>query len=337
MCLTISLFVHMEYLRGHYTSALIHLRSGWNLFRRSDSLEMDGYLLTCFTRLLVQAKLAGQLVHIRVPMELIHTPSYETFRSPEHARRELENIILRASNHETREPLESALAQWRKVHERTPSSTVDMASFAYRLLKLYYHIAMVIVGTYGKSEMAVDAFNPTFLEIVRQSVNTYNMLQPGGLYGHLERSSLKSISDIGWIAPLYITAIRCRIPRLRHQCIRLLEIVQHKEGIFDSHLATTVAREICNVEGQNDLDTFDVLEVPSTEVLTKATLPLSSRVSDLRVELPADSQGLLTLSYNHENRALCRQYNLSTGIWSYVSNLCPVNSSLTSHNFSAAL
>lgn len=336
MSLTISLFVNMEYLRGHYGSALIHLESGWKLFRRSISLKMDGFLLTSFTRLLVQAKLAGQLMHLRVPTELLQAPSYDAFRSPDHARRELEHIILRTYNREDRKPLESALVHWHEVHKRMPLSTLDMSSFAYRLLKLYYYVATIIVGTYSEDEMAFDSFNRTFLEIVHHSIDIYTMLQPGGTFHHPNPSSLKSVSDIGWIAPLYITATKCRIPRLRHQSIQLLETVPHKEGIFDSRLATIIAREICNIEGQTEWESFDTLEAPSTEVLSDTALPLWSRISNHRVDLPADANGTLILRYRHHCHELCRQYNLESKTWTYESNLSPVDSSLIRHNFSAA-
>lgn len=275
-------------------------------------------------------------MHVNVPFDLIHTPSYDTFRSPEHARRELENVMLRAFNGEYPEPLEIALAHWRKVYKNTALSSADMTTFAYTLLELYYHVAVIIVGTYGKTAMAVDSFDLTYLDIVRCSISIYKALQPGGLFHGLERSNLKSTSDIGWIAPLYITAISCRNPRLRHQSIRLLDTVPHKEGIFDSGLATTIAREICNIEGQDCWEAFDVFEIPSTEVLAMPRLPSLSRISNPEIGLPTDPNGILNLSYNRNGRALCRQCDINTGIWSYKLNFCPVKSSLRSHNFSAA-
>jgi hypothetical protein len=63
----------------------------------------------------------------------------------------------------------------------------------------------------------------------------------------------RCIVDIGWIPPLYYTAIRCRIHRVRLHAIRLLESTSHREGICDARISAAVARTVMQLE-TNDVD-----------------------------------------------------------------------------------
>jgi hypothetical protein len=48
--------------------------------------------------------------------------------------------------------------------------------------------------------------------------------------GHIIDISRSTI-DLGLIAPLYYTAVKCRVHRITLQAIRLLETIFYKEGI----------------------------------------------------------------------------------------------------------
>lgn len=56
--------------------------------------------------------------------------------------------------------------------------------------------------------------------------------------------------DMGWIPPLYYTALKCRIPRVRAHAIRLLRSVPHKEGVWDSTLAADVSERVKQLKEQ---------------------------------------------------------------------------------------
>ncbi|EXJ82479.1 hypothetical protein A1O3_06292 [Capronia epimyces CBS 606.96] len=57
-----------------------------------------------------------------------------------------------------------------------------------------------------------------------------------------------AIADIGWIPLLYHTAIHSPEPRIRCEAIRMLLLVPHREGIWDSLLAGAAAKKILDLE-----------------------------------------------------------------------------------------
>jgi hypothetical protein len=101
-----------------------------------------------------------------------------------------------------------------------------------------------------------------------------------------------SLVDIGWIAPLYYTALKCRIHRVRLQAIRLLEEASHQEGIWDSKIAAGVARCVVEIEERgsydhvNKVDDFLLSTSPEVSELSMPTLPESFRIREIQVIMP---------------------------------------------------
>ncbi|KAL0263673.1 hypothetical protein SLS55_002654 [Diplodia seriata] len=50
------------------------------------------------------------------------------------------------------------------------------------------------------------------------------------------------------VSPLYLTALKCRHPRLRRRAVALLERLRRREGVIDSRRAARVARAIIKIE-----------------------------------------------------------------------------------------
>ena len=377
--MTCALFVYMEFLRGHYTRGIAHLDQGLSLLQSTggdvksqdpSSAHIDGWIVTVFTRLLVQVKLLGQDLRSRSPcLPSSLQPTIDTFRSIHHARRTLEHIMLGTFNlKEQAHHLTTAttakfgtvlrscqtkiltkLDLWNTIHEATvsklpPQSTVvDLLPqsvaqdiFAHRLLHLYYLVAKLLADSCleSSSELIFDRHNSDFLGIISHCIGTYQILYPNGkrdlrVRHDPEPSSPNSISDIGWIAPLYFTAIKCRNHRLRYQAVKLLQSTPHKEGIWNATLAVRVARQVMEIEEGNFYDDyvvkdeeFDKLAVPTEEDLAAApSLPEEFRLDQIDIVLPDDRAGKLILKCFRRRRnagvieCISKEYDLPSRQW----------------------
>ncbi len=113
----------------------------------------------------------------------------------------------------------------------------------------------------------------------------------------------RSIADVGWIPPLYYTALKCRVHRVRLQAIRLLESASHREGIWDSKIAAAVARKVMEIEedgfyrGMDTADDFSLSSLPGLQDLSLPSLPLSARLCEVKVVLPDGPVGSIRLLY----------------------------------------
>ena len=141
--------------------------------------------------------------------------------------------------------IQKDLQIWSETYEATMSTFHPLNSvlntFAYRFLRLYHHMAFIMAGTCLEilNDSSFDQQESVFLEIIRQSIEIHDLARPNGetfdrAHDDPEPSSPNSISDLGWIAPLYFTATNCRDHRLRTQAVRLLELHPHKEGIWNA-------------------------------------------------------------------------------------------------------
>ena len=210
--------------------------------------------------------------------------------------------------------------------------------FAYRLLLLYYRVATILAGTCISSspETSFDQHLPVFLRIISQCIELYNFSHPNGERhpkGHHdpEPTSPNSVSDMGWIAPLYFTAIKCRNHRIRHQAVELLQLTPHKEGIFSANLAITVARKVTEIEEATFYDHLkdhpsDKLAVPAGEDLNTLTLPAEFRLSNISVGLPDDRAGKLLLRCCRKQQSgrtkwISTAYDLPSGQWSDMADI----------------
>ncbi|CAG8108478.1 unnamed protein product [Penicillium salamii] len=117
----------------------------------------------------------------------------------------------------------------------------------------------------------------------------------------LENSSINDILQIpdcggngftvetGYIPPLYYTALKCRIPSVRRQAIRVLRAAPHREGVWNGPLLGDVLDEIIGIEeGIHDLGDPAIGFLPRPGDLVLPRVPGEMRISDVRVILPHD-------------------------------------------------
>lgn len=160
-----------------------------------------------------------------------------------------------------------------------------------------------------------------------------------------------SIADMGWIAPLYFTAMNGPTPKIRREAIRILHASPHREGIFDAILVAAVAERVLEIEEKGGKGWYhhhhhqaaccqakEVVAAAAEEdnvidldLKVKSPLPLDKwcSVRDIQVELPEGHDGILSLKYsicncnhnhNHdrinEHRVMRKSvYDLKTHQW----------------------
>jgi hypothetical protein len=111
----------------------------------------------------------------------------------------------------------------------------------------------------------------------------------------------RSIVDLGWIPPLFFTAIKCRVHRIRLHAIRLLESTSHREGIWDGKILARVGRKVMELEEKDfytDIDTsddFSLSSAPCAKDFEVPALPESYRIHEIEIAFPRDPVHVVTL------------------------------------------
>ncbi|KAK4864263.1 hypothetical protein LT330_010056 [Penicillium expansum] len=109
--------------------------------------------------------------------------------------------------------------------------------------------------------------------------------------------------EMGYIPPIYYTALKCRVPRIRRQAVRALRTAPHREGVWNGSILADVLEEIIRIE-EGDFYASDVCInssvghiLPGDEDLLVPKVPAEARVSDVRVLLPDEVKGHTCVSY----------------------------------------
>ncbi|KAK7955829.1 Protein of unknown function DUF3468 [Apiospora aurea] len=236
----------------------------------------------------------------------------------------------------------SGLHTWHNTYKASRSlmkSTLSpFTHYGYLLLlSMYYqsHImASVCLTDVTEAEAVYDAHTPSFLAIVQHSSELRHLIRYELHYNPLINYTSKisqSTADMGWIPPLYYTALKCRVRRVRLHALRFLGFKPHKEGIWDTELTAAVAREVIRLEeGEGDdarssiskmTDPAVVVEAPTEEeVMRMPTAPVVRRLHDFQLRLPDDVAGKIVITYRQGPRSSgapvrAREYDLTKRKW----------------------
>jgi hypothetical protein len=283
--------------------------------------SVDGWLAEQFARLILQATLFGQRQHTpRITKAERSLVQPVLFVSTSHARKCLDQIIGEASSLAERYDLERAdslsrlpspeilehqsavqysLAAWFKAYEASSSPsgiTRDIAAvMGFKILHSYYLVARIMLATCLRldGEMAYDYHTQDFRAILLNSWQLGEIVfndAPGTKFAH-DPSIPPIVADMGWITPLYFTAIKCRVREVRSEAIRFLSHGDCKEGIWDAALASQVGSQVMKIEEEG------LIEDSNSGAVVKAKAdseepqlpPESQRVFDVEVILPEGS------------------------------------------------
>lgn len=283
--------------------------------------SVDGWLAEQFARLNLQAKLFGQSNHTpRIAKIERNLFQPVMFVSTSHARKCLDQLISEASSLAERYESERAgslhrlpspeileyqsriqygLATWYTAYEASSSPsgiTRDIASvMGFKILHSYYLVARIMLATCLRldGEMAYDYHTQDFRAILLNSWQLGEIVfndAPGTKFAH-DPSIPPIVADMGWITPLYFTAIKCRVREVRLEAIRFLSHGDCKEGIWDAALASQVGTQVMQIEEDGSNGETNVAAVVKTRADSEEPQvpPEANRVFDVEVILPEGS------------------------------------------------
>jgi len=292
--------------------------------------SVDGWLAEQFARLHLQARLFGQK-HATPQVLVVERNQVQpvSFLSTSHARKCLDRLIGEATSLTERYHAERAgsmdslptpeileeqsriqysLTAWFRAYEASSSPSGikrDIESvMGFKILHSYYLVARITLATCLRldGEMAYDSHTQDFRAIMLNSWQLGEIVfhdAPGTKFAH-DPSVPPIVADMGWITPLYFTAIKCREREVRLEAIRFLSHGDCKEGIWDAALAAQVATQVMVIEEQGPgVDPESATSTPSKESRAEAAdesrlpPPEANRVFDVEVILPEGPTGVL--------------------------------------------
>lgn len=190
----------------------------------------------------------------------------------------------------------------------------DSKGLVYGLLLVYHTMAGIMANACLRQddESIFDSYTQGFVFILNQSVVMWQTNQSGLPHKPLPWPRIhmsRSIVDIGWIAPLYYTALKCRVHRVRLQAIRLIETTSYREGIWDSKISSCIARKVMEIEEGGFYKDFEASDEfllsssPGWQELSLPTLPQANRIHEVRVVLSDGPNDTISLLYRRTQRA----------------------------------
>ena len=324
------------------------------LKRNLDST--DEWIVETFARLHLQVELFTH-AH-QLPCRVLRIESPETsapvFHSINEAWREMGQMLNKISllTHQSRQQAECCLDSTRKsswLVEHQESIQRELTQWlekymaftsglqvhfsaqeekGYQLLYTYHTMATIMIYTCVQSndEMAFDFCTEKFVLLLQQMMNLSTKTLTTSPVQALPGDMPLSIVDVGWIPPLYYTALKCRESRIRHQALRLLDSTSHREGIWDSKTAACVARKVIGMEERDFyketglVDDSSLLSLPRTEDLSLPILPDFYRIHDVEVVLSGDPMNkiLLYCKLREEglgSRVVISEFDVHTQRW----------------------
>lgn len=233
--------------------------------------------------------------------------------------------------------IQSDLAAWLERYNafentRRKQWTV-MLLRVYQILCGYHALAKVMVATclHPDDELVYDSSTADFTLLLEHlaglkpedSVISHRGAAPG-----VFMDMSHSIMDVGWIPPLFYTAVKCRVHRLRLHAISLLELSAHREGLWDSVTAACVARKVMNIEEREFYAELAIVNDPFPTTssarpvdLMFPTIPRSYRLNELEIVLsgaPMDRIELYCkrrLAGGERQRTLLSEFDVNLQKW----------------------
>lgn len=330
-------FTCIELLKGDIETSQAHFRSGWRLLRQINVAprptwdSADEHLSEAFTRISIQPPAFDQgseYADMTLPGKRNRpsSPFPPIFSSMKEARRHLDwllhdihllsaeaNAIALTDNgqvpprlvHRQRHLQRSASSWLRALLTSTPHirarcpDNENAIRLGEPLLRLYHRMASIMVATSLRrtDETIFDAHTPDFAAVLETTMELW--AKAGDLLPSQVGGDIGFTADMGFIPPLYYTALKCRVPRLRRRAVRYLALAPHREGLWDATLAVAVARKVFELE-ERDLYSgvagigFADDEGPATSAPLD-NLPLvpgEARLNHVRLLLPPGVGGL---------------------------------------------
>ncbi|KAK1529818.1 OPT oligopeptide transporter [Colletotrichum paranaense] len=235
----------------------------------------------------------------------------------------------------TQQSLRNELELWIQAFEifkaRTWNFVIDRERLAYGPLPIYHTMAYIITNTSLNpgNELIFDLYTSHFASVVAsarqliEATSSATMLTPAAEsspenYTH----QAEHASDTGLVPPLFFTAVKCRVPRIRRQALELLLASQRQEGIWDAILSARIAKEVMVLE-ERGLYEGDVDEKRASPDFVIPVLPGPPRIHKLWIEVPEEPRGDILLSIQRifpegKRETLGRRFHAEHDYWTSV-------------------
>lgn len=279
-----ALLVCFDSFRGNYAAASVHLKAGLNIMssRRGPlatkngmetSTPLDSQVIQLFTRIGVQISIfieshfpdnTNELCEKIYIMNSDQGPcKFTNIDEAQHCLCIITNTYMLIFNKfangfptelvddDSPMKLLQNLSTWSAcfnamLQRLDPSKLSSKAVRASALLKLQ-HLALTVMATAALSSdntaESVSSFESEYSTIISLSTSLVAA-------GSTSKSAMIS-SDLGIIAPLYVTLSRCTILQLRLEALKLLEAAPRREGMWDAEVAAKIASSVLAIEERN--------------------------------------------------------------------------------------
>lgn len=165
-----------------------------------------------------------------------------------------------------------SLNRWHSAMQDFIPSLTDAKDLRLAKLLMMSHLCcrmMVSNALADGREVHHDRFLPEFDQILALGDELLRLTICQSSIVH-KRFSL----DIGIIAPMYYTALKCRDPGLRRKAIDLLESSYSQEGAWDSHTMAIIAERVVGVEERGLDNPQTAADIPEQNRLWRAWFDL---------------------------------------------------------------
>lgn len=229
----------------------------------------------------------------------------------------------------SRKTIKTELVQWlsayglSKQYLKYPMNQ-EYEEVAFLLLTKYHTMANIMADTClsPDDESIFDSHTEQFRFLVNQSTVNWESRASGPqhLASGQQMDMSRSVIDIGWIPPLYFTALKCRIHQVRLQAAKLIEYSAHREGIWDSKIAACIARKVIEIEEKNFYNDFALTSASISHELSLPALPQSYRIHEIEVVLPDSLKDSVLISYKEKQsddewKLFVKEFNLPRQCW----------------------
>ncbi|RAH56486.1 C6 zinc finger domain protein [Aspergillus piperis CBS 112811] len=179
-------------------------------------------------------------------------------------------LQLTVEHHKLRTQLMKHISAFEAFRARIhPSNMTTKEARSLDTIRLHHIVLMVDLETVlSLSELVYDYYLPqfrTFVDLCERIINSMR-----AEYG---QDLTKIVADIGIIAPLGWTSLRCRDLPTRQRALSLLDSWPHCEGPYDSRFFATLARQVVAIESEGEVAGF---------------IPEYARVRDTSLEMLGD-------------------------------------------------
>ncbi|KAM0345420.1 hypothetical protein ACHAPU_006583 [Fusarium lateritium] len=368
--ITCIVFVCLEFFRGHFATAQLHLKNGLDILGQMQGLPdassgilalkpcreaTDTWIVEAISRLHIQVELFRYLHHhsciILQPAPQHQESQPDHFENLNDAWKGLEPIYnqifhlahrarqrtISATEQTSQQLVKTRLADWQaKFKQLIQSLQHDNNVYIIKtsqILRIHYSMMTIMADTcIHNNETVYDSCTDGFVLLIREltelwriSTHDYDLENEMPLYV-MSTCMPRSMIDMGWIAPLYLTAVKCRLHRVRVEAIKLLRTSPHREGIWDAHIVACVAKKVIELEEGDFYKGFDLaddfaLNTPMRDQdYQLPLLPGSYRMSEVETELTGAPTDKILLYCKREQegvnrRVLVSEYNVVEQDW----------------------